>query len=139
MSNETGTVQGTTEYEDFRYYVEGKFGSMANLSMHLVGNRTSLLSVFNIRDNDKGRTRIWWLNKKAHELKYDKLLVYISEKDIKQIRYKVIEILYKENIILAEWLRSVKFKRYAYDSIVNGINIFKNESYGKLMKILFNN
>ena len=137
MKREIKTIENTTLYRDFYKYVVDKFGSMSHFAKILHGDLYALNGIQNMIDNEKSRVKIWWMDGKAHELAYDKKKVFISYGERLQVQDKVSGILGKRKIKLSQYLREVKFNRASYDNITAGRNPYKNESYQKLMKILF--
>lgn len=138
MSDETktGTIKDTTQFKDFHEYVKGKFGNMGNFSMHHYGMRNKLCSLQNKLDTQKTRDYIWELSRLAQQLTYDESKVYISKAEIDNIVKRVNDKAEINNTSVNKWLIAEKFNTSTYSSIINGLNIYKNKSYEKLIKIL---
>ena len=137
MSNETGTVKDTTQFKEFYNYVIDKFESMANFSMIQNGDRRTFVRMENKLDTQKTRDYIYGLERMAQQLKYDKSLVYISDAERSAIKNKVTEIVKEKGITKAKFFLDSHISINIYKQVVSELNIFKNESYQKLMNILF--
>ncbi len=137
MSNETGTVKETTLYKMFYDYVIGKFESMANFSMIENGDRRKFTRMENAKDTEENREDIWKLHRLAQLYRYDKSLVYISDAERLSIKNRVTEIVKSKGITKVKFFWDSHISISIYKQVVSKLNIFKNESYHKLMKILF--
>lgn len=134
---ETGTIKETTLFKDFVFFVKGKFTTMSHFSKIENGSFMTFTRLENKIDNQETRDYIWKLERLAQQLKYDKSIIYISKDEIDKIVKRVYDKARMNKTSVNKWLVLRKFNTSTYSSIINGRNIFKNKSYKKLIKILF--
>jgi hypothetical protein len=121
-------------YKDFEKYVISKFITMSNFSKVLYGDFTKLTSICNLANNRKNRTRLWWLDKKAHEIEFNYNDVYIDDKELDDLNRKFRIQLGISN--RRQWCIKNKFDRVALDNILSGRIIRKNKQYDKFINLL---
>ena len=134
---ENGTIKDTKLFQDFHNYVIGKYESMGNFSMIATGKRNTFACIEWKILNKKNIKYIILLNSQAHDYSYDKTKIFIYKAERLAIYKKVSEIVEEKGITVIQYFRDIHISINTYKQIVSGLNIYKNESYQKLTKILF--
>jgi len=133
---QTGTLADTQIFQDFYDYVIDKYKSMGNFSMIATGKRNTYSHIEYKADNEKNTAYIEELNSIARALVYDKTAVYISKWERLNIYHRVEYIVKDQSITKVQYFRDIHISINIYKQIVSRVNIYKNESYKKLIKIL---
>ena len=134
---ETGTIKETQLFMEFHEYVIGKFERMGNFSKIATGKRNTFSHIAWKTDNKENRVYILGLNERARTLVYDKSKVYISPSERFKIKFEVNSQIIEKRITQIQFFLDIHISINIYKQIVNGLNIYKNESYEKLTNILF--
>ena len=133
-----GTIEHTDQFKAFKDYVIGKYGTMSHFSKILLDDFRKLTCIERKIDNQETRDYIWELERMAQQLKYDKSKVFISDEERAVIETEVIIQCKLQGISKVQLFLNIHYEYGKYYRIINCKNPYKNESYNKLMNILFN-